>query len=188
MTGAAARTAQHGGGGLAPLSVSSDSVTAGLPQSLFKVLDTNRDGQLALNEFTVLLKKLIGELAGSATSGDLGSSATAVVPGSLSKALITAPRPEHSRVYTPMAGWNTEKLNYPAAQSVKYKFGRFIQDEGYDPNWARQNMPAIVNAFNKAHGYNARALDDDNIDFGLGPGFNIDVINAGGYWQWLVNG
>lgn len=87
--------------------------------------------------------------------------------------------------YKPIAGWDVSKLNDQASQSNKYRFGRWIQDKGYDPAWARQNLSTIVSDFNAQFGTTAKAIGDDTIDFG-GPGWMIDVINAGGYWQWLV--
>jgi len=91
--------------------------------------------------------------------------------------------------YNPMAGWDTAKLNDPSkGKSIKYQFGRFVQDQKYDPVWARKNLSAISDAFNKAYGYNTRVVPgkDDTIDFGQ-PGWNpIDVLNAHNYWQWLL--
>jgi hypothetical protein len=94
--------------------------------------------------------------------------------------------------YNPMAGWDVGKLNNPnEGVTTKYKFGRFVQDQGYDPVWARSHMGDIADAFNKATpGAHARALvtgrgDDDQIDFGEGYA-PIDLLNSNNYWQWLV--
>lgn len=84
--------------------------------------------------------------------------------------------------YQPMAGWEQRKLqNGP--NNTKYNFGRFVQQQGFDPKAARNNLGPIVEAYNQAFGGKARAIGHDKIDFGefYGP---VDVLNSGGYWQW----
>ena len=88
--------------------------------------------------------------------------------------------------YNPMAGWDVGKLNDPSrGTSAKYQFGRFVQDQKYDPIWARSHMNDIAQAFGQKYGMNARGIGDDKIDFGNGWG-PIDLLNSGNYWQWLV--
>lgn len=90
--------------------------------------------------------------------------------------------PTQPRAYNPMSGWDAGKLNGDA-DSLKYQFGRFVQDRGFDPISARQNLGGIVDQWNQFSGGNARALGDDRIDFGQSYG-PVDVLNGGNYWQW----
>lgn len=94
----------------------------------------------------------------------------------------TGAAPAARASYQPMAGWDQGKLNN-GPNNTKYNFGRFVQDQGYDPTWGRTHINDIVGAYNQQYGGNARALKDDMIDFGEGYG-PVDVLNGSNYWQW----
>ncbi len=86
------------------------------------------------------------------------------------------------RTYNPMAGWDTGKLNGDG-NTLKYQFGRWVQDRGFDPVWARQNLGSVVSQWNQFSGGNARALGDDRIEFGQSYG-PVDVLKGDNSWQW----
>lgn len=117
-----------------------------------------------------------GGVNGPWTGGVTGTGMNPVVPGATPN---PTPQP---KTYQPMAGWDANKLNN-GGTTTKYNFGRFVQDQGYDPVWARTNLGSIVGAYNSKYGGNATAIGDDKINFGDGFG-DIDVLNGGNYWQW----
>ncbi len=92
---------------------------------------------------------------------------------------------EAGRVYNPMPGFDTTKLNDLTHQSVKYDFARAVQTLGIPSGRLRGNLAPVI-SWMQARGYpNAKAVGDDKIDFGDGFG-PIDVLQGGtDSIQWI---
>lgn len=80
----------------------------------------------------------------------------------------------YQRDYNPMGGWVEGKLDDPKHQSVKYQYGRAVQEWGTP---TRGNLEPLVQYFNARYGAQARVVGPDQIDFGDGYG-PVDVIQA----------
>jgi hypothetical protein len=163
------------------MSTSSTSVVSGvsgLAAELFKQVDADRDGRLALSEFQTFLQNLIRQVGSRSQTPGLGSEAAAVSP--LAKLAAGT-----SRVYQPMLGFDYTKLNTPSHNTPKYVFARATQD--VELGWDRASRSAGLESIAenvRQNGYpNARVTGDDTIDFGDGYG-NIDVLTSDGQWWW----
>ncbi|MGE3957514.1 MAG: EF-hand domain-containing protein [Vicinamibacterales bacterium] len=144
-------------------------------------VDSNKDGQLSKDEFNSFLTSLLGGLASaSPTTPTLAAVTTAPLRTVAARTML-----ESRGTYDPIPGFDLNKLNNPEHTTIKYQFGRAVQDLALAPTSA--NLQAIVDHFN-ANGGNATITGEDKIDFGDGFG-PIDVIFSVGdpeaRWQWL---
>lgn len=95
-----------------------------LANALVQRFDTNGDGQLSRDEFGTLLTRVLG--AADTTS----PAATGTGAAAFATPAAAATAPVAPRVYAPMPGFNTSKLNDPTHLTPKYVFARAWQDGG----------------------------------------------------------
>jgi hypothetical protein len=147
-----------------------NNAVANLANELFRHLDSNGDGRLNSTEFQSFLETLLQHVDNKR------------VPGAGAPIVAREATP---RVYAPMEGFNTEKLNNPNHTTPKYVFARATQD--LDVGVTRASRSAALEQiaqYVRERGYpNAVVTNDDEIQFGDGFG-PIDVLTAGGNWWW----
>ncbi len=95
-----------------------------LARALVQRFDSNRDGQLSQDEFGSMLRQVLGSEPGATFSG------TAAAASSNAAATTSVTSQLGRRIYAPMLGFNTAKLNNASHLTPKYIFARAWQDKG----------------------------------------------------------
>jgi hypothetical protein len=163
------------------MNINATSNLSALTQQLFNSVDANKDGKLNTDEFQSFLENLVGAM-GSKTGG-LGTAATAATASSVSA--LDGTSTDATKVYQPMAGFDTAKLNDSTHATPKYIFARATQDLdlGNDRSSRSANLQKVAD-YAVGHGLTgAKVTGDDTVDFGDGMG-DIDVLTGGGQWWW----
>lgn len=168
-----------------------------LANALVTRFDANGDGQLSRDEFGTLLTRVLG--AGDASTP--APAAAAAAGGATPAVAATTVAP---RVYAPMSGFDTGKLNDPAHLTPKYIFARAWQDKGRaevaalaDESARKAYMEAfltsLVPEFEK-QGWRVLEVKNEKLRLEGGPGSEaahwIDTVTdiegvARGAWHYL---
>jgi hypothetical protein len=155
-------------------SIQSSASLQDLTLKISRQLDTNKDGQLSVSEFSQFLGAFVGTTPPSASRASAASTATRPAIGT-------------------MAGFDAGKMIDPSVDTTKYRIGRILQGYPNTPDGLRQALPEIQQI---VPGATITGSLGDKLDFGAYVdhyGYRIGVIDViqaatptGGYaWQWL---
>ena len=110
-----------------------------LATAQWEVVDSNHDGKVAVDEFGSFLARLLSS-ANTISASASGSIGTSLLSTSSVAPLDATPPPPGG--YTPMPGWDTQRLNDRNDNAPEYLFARWVQANALSPT--TENLQKFV--------------------------------------------